>query len=68
MNLRQTHTYVTLEVSSKCFNEILAKLNQAHYQHCIWPNEDGSTTIDMQGIALEEKKKVKKKKKEIRYA
>ena len=48
MLLRQTHTYVLLEVSDACYEEIAKKLRDASYDRAI--NEIGE--IDMHGIAL----------------
>ncbi len=53
MPLRQTHTFVTLEVSQAAYREIEAKLRAADYGHCFIERNDGSTVIDMAGIALE---------------
>jgi hypothetical protein len=47
-NPRQAHTYVTLEVSVAAYNEIAAKLREAHYHHVF--TDDG--LIDMHEIAL----------------
>lgn len=46
--MRQTHTYVTLEVSEATWNEIAAKLREAGYDHVFG---DGGE-IDMHGLAL----------------
>lgn len=43
-----THTYVILEVSKPCYEEIAKKLREAGYDHVF--ESDG--TIDMHGIAL----------------
>lgn len=51
MPLRQTHTFVTLEVSPAAYREIEGKLRAAQYDHCFIA-QDGETVIDMQGIAL----------------
>lgn len=42
-----THTYVVLEVSKACYDEIAKKLKEAGYDHVF---NDGE--IDMHGIAL----------------
>lgn len=44
-----THTYVTLEVSAKAFDEVRDKLKAAGYDHVFM---NGGKEIDMQGIAL----------------
>lgn len=49
--LRQTHTFATLEVSQAAFDEIEKKLREAGYDHAF---VDG--LIDMHGIALEREK------------
>lgn len=46
--LRQTHTYATLDVSASAYDEIAASLREAGYDHVFM--EDGA--IDMHGIAL----------------
>ena len=48
--MKQTHTYVILEVSRHTFEEISEKLKEAHYDHAF--AQDGKV-IDMQGIAIE---------------
>ncbi len=51
--IRQTHTYVTLEVSDDAFKEIFDKLSLAGYHHCLVTDQGTSgIRIDMQGIAL----------------
>lgn len=47
-DLRQTHTFATLEVSQAVFDEVEKKLREAGYDHAF---VDG--LIDMHGIALE---------------
>lgn len=49
MPIRQTHTYVELEISEGAFEEIKQKLEAAGYQHTFM--EDGAV-IDMHGIAV----------------
>ncbi len=44
-----THTYATLEISAKAFDEIANKLNDAGYYTAF---DDKGTQIDMEGIAL----------------
>jgi len=51
-DLRQTHTFATLEVSQAVFDEIEKKLREAGYDHAF---VDG--LIDMHGIALERESK-----------
>jgi hypothetical protein len=46
--MRNTHTYVTLEISASAYDEIAAKLRAANYGHCF--NSKGE--IDMTGIAV----------------
>lgn len=46
--LRQTHTYVELEISKAAYDEIAGKLKAAGYDHVFM--EDGA--IDMHGLAL----------------
>ncbi len=46
--LRQTHTYVILEISPAAFAEIKAKLEAAGYQHTFMSGGE----IDMHGIAV----------------
>lgn len=48
-NLRQTHTFVTLEVQPEFFAEVAANLKDAGYDHVF---DDDGMTIDMAGIAL----------------
>ena len=50
-NLRQTHTFVTLELSPSSFNEIKTKLEKAGYQHC-FIEQDDELVIDMNGIGI----------------
>lgn len=49
MGIRQTHTYVVMEVSESTFNEIRAQMLQADYRHAFM---DDGQTIDMHGIAV----------------
>lgn len=57
LHLRQTHTFVTLPLTQRAYNEIKRKLKIAKYEHCFL--EDGA--IDMQGIAVIPPKKRSKK-------
>ena len=50
-DLRQTHTFATLEVSQSTFDEIEKKMCEAGYDHVFI---DG--LIDMHGLALEREK------------
>lgn len=43
-----TYTYVTLEVSKACYEEIAKKLREAGYDHVFFHNGN----IDMGGIAI----------------
>jgi hypothetical protein len=45
-----THTFVLMEVSDTVYEEIKAKLLDAHYDHAI--HDDENCYLDMQGIAL----------------
>lgn len=55
-----TYTYVTMDVSPACFEEILLKLTEAGYDHAIHTERPGFGTkgnpnpvlLDMHGIAL----------------
>ena len=47
--MRQTHTYVTLDISRQAYDEIRAKLAAADYGHCFIDEN----TIDMSGIAVQ---------------
>jgi len=47
--MRQTHTYVVLDISESAWAEIAAKLRAADYAHCF--SRDGKE-IDMTGIAV----------------
>jgi hypothetical protein len=49
--MRQTYTFVVLDLSSEAFNEIKKKLDAAGYQHC-FTQSGGRDVIDMQGIAV----------------
>jgi hypothetical protein len=53
--LRQTHTFVLLELSPAAYKEIREKLMAADYGHC-FAKEDDQETIDMHGIAVVEEK------------
>lgn len=46
--MRQTHTYVTLELSDAAYDEIARKLREASYDHAF--NAEGE--IDMHGLAV----------------
>lgn len=46
--IRQTHTYVTLEISDEAYQEIRSKLDAAGYQHTFMPGGE----IDLSGIAV----------------
>jgi hypothetical protein len=46
--MRNTHTYVTLEISAAGYDEIAKKLRDADYGHCF----NSSGEIDMTGIAV----------------
>lgn len=48
MPIRQTHTYVELELSKAAYDEIAARLHDAGYEHAF--QLDG--VIDMHGIAV----------------
>lgn len=50
-DIRQTHTYVIMEVSKEVHEFIKQKLEEAGYQHAIHI-EDGKILLDMHGIAL----------------
>lgn len=47
--LRQTHTYVTMDVTHSVFEEVKKKLEDAEYHHAI---HDEGTKLDLHGIAL----------------
>lgn len=51
MPIRQTHTFVVLELSPAAYNEIETKLKEASYDHC-FVKQDERTVIDMHGIAV----------------
>lgn len=53
--LRQTHTFVVLELSKAAFDEIHTKLANAGYDHA-FIRDDNKLKIDMQGIAVAEEK------------
>ena len=52
MELRQTHTYAILEVSSPAYDEIRQKLKDAGYRQAFHFNE-GRELIDMHGLAVQ---------------
>lgn len=52
MNLRQTRTYVILDISQAAYDEIAKKLRDAKYDHAFHQEEGAAEVIDMQGIAL----------------
>lgn len=49
MTLRQTHTFVVLELSAQAYNEIAEKLRAAGYTHAF---DEKAQLIDMHGIAV----------------
>jgi hypothetical protein len=49
--MRQTHTFVILDLSPAAYAEIRKKLDDAGYQHAFM-RSDGRDVIDMQGIAV----------------
>ena len=51
MTLRQTHTYVLMDVSPATFEEIRGKLEEADYGHAINKERD-EVHLDMHGIGL----------------
>ncbi len=51
-DLRSTHTFVELPVSTAAFEEITEKLRKASYWHTFIMNGDKIDAIDMNGIAL----------------
>lgn len=51
MTLRQTHTYVILELSDSAYEEIAKKLEEAGYSHA-FDGEGEKCVIDMHGIAV----------------
>jgi len=50
-DLRQTHTYVEMEISQTAYDEIAAKFREAGYDHVFMKDE----VMDMHGIALKVK-------------
>lgn len=46
--IRQTHTYVTMEVTQSTWNEIATKMRDAEYDQAFMENDE----IDMHGIAV----------------
>lgn len=51
--MTHTHTYVTMEVSAKAYDEIKQKLLDAGYDHAITGQGREKDVIDMHGIALQ---------------
>lgn len=52
--MRTTHTYVSMEISRACFEEIKQKFLGAGYTHAIMPARYGEEeTLDMHGIGLQ---------------
>jgi hypothetical protein len=49
--IRQTHTFVVLDLSEAAYQEIRRKLEDAGYQHAFMQS-DGRAVIDMAGIAV----------------
>ena len=49
--MRQTHTFVELELSASAYEEIARKLRDAEYDHA-FVKCGARTVIDMQGIAV----------------
>lgn len=47
-DLRQTHTYVTMDISRSAWEEIAAKMLEAGYDHVFMDDDE----IDMHGIAV----------------
>jgi hypothetical protein len=62
--MKQTHTFVRLEVTTQTFKEIFDKLNAANYQHAIL-KQDGEILIDMDGIALQPENKTEQQLQEL---
>lgn len=54
MNLRQTHTFVTLELTKSSFIEIRDKLAKAGYHLTHFRAEHDGMYIDMNGISVKE--------------
>ena len=50
--MRQTHTYVILQVSKETYREIRENLARAGYDHAFALKAEGEV-IDMQGIGLQ---------------
>jgi hypothetical protein len=50
--MRQTHTYVTLDVSRAVFDEVKAKLEAAGYFQAFDLKDGEVVQIDMHGLAL----------------
>ena len=61
--LKQTHTYVTLDVPSEMFEYVKKKLEDADYKHCFVEDK-----IVMDGIALIEQKSLQEKYNELIYS
>jgi hypothetical protein len=59
--LRQTHTFVVLELSPAAYQEIEKKLKAAEYDHC-FIKQDDRVVIDMHGIAVATEKQTETKK------
>lgn len=52
-DIRQTHTFVELDLSPEAFEEIRRKLADAGYHHCfVDSTDDDSLRLDMHGIAV----------------
>lgn len=49
--IRQTHTYVVLEVSDAAYEEIAKKLEEAGYSH-VFHGEGEKCVMDMHDIAI----------------
>lgn len=54
--MKQTHTYVILEISHAAYEEIAEKLREAGYAHA-FHETGGRVVIDMHGIAVAEQEK-----------
>jgi hypothetical protein len=52
MRLKQTYTYVELELSPAAYNEISSKLVEAGYGHAFQIGHEHGDAIDMHGIAV----------------
>lgn len=52
-DLRQTHTFVVMDLSPAAYHEIKSKMEEAGYQHTFIERDGGSEIlIDMHGIAI----------------